>query len=46
MFGAVGTAGTFGLNQINTALGTVAGVLTVTILLLRARREWKRRNDL
>lgn len=45
IFGAAGTVGTLTLGQINVALGCAAGVLTVTILAFRLRREWRHRND-
>jgi hypothetical protein len=45
IFGAVGTAATFGLSEVNLALGFMAGVLTVTILCFKLRREWLHRND-
>ena len=43
--GAAGTGVTFGLGFVNVFLGCVAGVLTVTILCLKLRREWRHRND-
>lgn len=43
-FGAAGTIGTVGLSQINLMLGFLAGVLTVAVMLLRLRKEWKDRN--
>lgn len=45
ILGAVGTAATFGLNAVNVVLGSIAGALTVAILVLRFRREWRHRND-
>jgi hypothetical protein len=45
VFGTVGTAGTFGLGTVNLWLGCVAGVLTVGVMAIRLRREWKHRND-
>jgi hypothetical protein len=44
VFGAVGTAGTFTLAQINVALGCVAGVLTVAVMLFKLKKEWRDRN--
>jgi hypothetical protein len=45
IFGAVGTASTFGLGTINALLGCAAGVLTIAVLVFRLRREWIHRND-
>jgi hypothetical protein len=45
LFGAVGTASTFGLGTINALLGCAAGVLTIAVLVFRLRREWIHRND-
>lgn len=44
-FGAIGTAGTFTLAHVNLLLGCIAGALTVGVMLLRLRKEWKHRND-
>ena len=44
-FGALGTSLSFGLGSLNLALGCTAGALTVFVMLLRARREWRHRND-
>ena len=40
-FGVIGTAGTFGLGQINLVLGCTAGVLTIAVMLMRLRKEWR-----
>jgi Na+/proline symporter len=45
LIGTVGTATTFGLGFFNVVLGCIAGILTVSILLLKLRREWQHRND-
>lgn len=44
IFGTVGTASTAVLTQVNTVLACIAGVLTVGVMALRFRREWKNRN--
>lgn len=44
IFGAVGTAGTITLTHINLLLGFVAGILTVGVMALRFRKEWKYRD--
>lgn len=44
IFGAVGTSATFGLTQINLTLGCIAGVLTVIVMLLKLRKEWRDRD--
>lgn len=44
LFGAVGTVGTFGLAQFNLLLGCVAGLLTVAVMGMKARKEWRDRN--
>lgn len=44
-FGAIGTAGTALLSTINVVLACLAGLLTVGIMALRFRREWKHRDD-
>lgn len=43
LFGAAGTAATFAL--LNSALGCVAGVLTILLLLGKLRKEWRNRNQ-
>lgn len=45
VFGTAGTVGTITLAQINTALAFAAGILTVGVMAIRFRREWKHRND-
>lgn len=44
IFGAVGTASSFTLGTVNLLLGCTAGVLTVGVMGLRLRREWRHRN--
>lgn len=44
-FGVVGTGTTFSLAAINAALACAAGVITITVLLFRLRREWRNRNQ-
>ena len=43
-FGILGTAGTLSLSFINVMLGCMAGVLTVCVMGLRLRKEWKDRD--
>lgn len=43
-FGVAGTAGTITLTQVNAVLACLAGLLTVAVMTLRLRREWKQRN--
>lgn len=45
IFGTVGTVVTFVLSHFDKALAITAGILTVSILILRFRREWRHRND-
>lgn len=45
VFGAVGTVGTITLTQFNAMLACAAGILTVGVMALRFRREWKNRNQ-
>lgn len=42
-FGAAGTAATFAF--LNTALGCVAGVLTILLLLGKLHKEWTKRKE-
>jgi hypothetical protein len=44
IFGTVGTISTGILSTINIILAFIAGSLTVFVMVLRARREWKHRN--
>ena len=44
LLGTVGTAGTITLSTINAWLALTAGILTVFVMALRARREWKGRD--
>jgi len=44
IFGTAGTAGTITLSQINAYLAFMVGVLTVIVMTIRLRREWKNRN--
>jgi hypothetical protein len=45
VFGTIGTITTFILSHFDKALAITAGLITVGILILRFRREWKHRND-
>lgn len=45
MFGVGGTASTITLTQVNAYLAFISGVITVFIVVVRARREWKHRNE-
>ena len=45
VFGTLGTVGTITLAQFNAILACGAGLLTVGVMGLRLRREWKHRND-
>ncbi len=45
LFGVIGTGSTVGFLWVNGALAFVAGALTVGVMALRLRREWKHRND-
>lgn len=45
IFGTAGAAGTITLGQINAALGIAVGSVTLVVMFLRARREWKNRNE-
>jgi hypothetical protein len=45
LFGTIGTATTFLASHFNYALGCFAGMLTVGILLIRIRKEWRHRNE-
>jgi hypothetical protein len=44
IFGSVGTLGTITLGHVNAALACATGLLTVCVMLLKLRREWKNRN--
>lgn len=44
-FGTLGTAGTLTLATVNVFLGCVAGLLTISVMALRLRREWRARKD-
>lgn len=43
-FGFAGGIATITLNQFNSIIACVVGLLTVGVMLLRLRREWKNRN--
>lgn len=43
-FGVGGTVGSITLGQVNAVLGTVTMILTLGVMALRLRREWKSRN--
>jgi len=44
IFGAIGTTSTALLSQINVVLACAAGVLTVGVMALKFRREWRNRD--
>lgn len=43
-FGIAGSVTTWGLTAVNGILALIAGILTVAVMVLRLRREWKIRN--
>lgn len=45
LFGTIGTTATFGLSLINLTLGCIAGVMTVLVMGIKLKKEWKNRND-
>lgn len=45
VFGTIGTLGTITLTQFNAMLAFAAGILTVGVMALKFRREWKSRNQ-
>jgi len=45
LLGTIGTAATFILSHFDKVLAIAAGILTVALLLLKLRREWRHRND-
>lgn len=45
LLGTIGTTITFILSNFDKVLAYVAGILTVVLLILKVRREWKHRND-
>ena len=44
LFGARGTSATFGLAQVNQILACIAGVMTIIVMGVKLRKEWKSRN--
>lgn len=44
VFGVVGTTTSLTLSQFNVALGCLAGLLTVCVMGLRLRKEWRNRD--
>lgn len=44
MFGAGGILTTLTLTQVNQLLALGVGLLTLFVMMLRARREWRSRN--
>lgn len=44
VFGVVGTTTSLTLSQVNVGLGCLAGLLTVAVMGLRLRKEWRNRN--
>jgi len=45
MFGAAGSLATFVASHFNEFLGSAVGLVSLAVMLLRLRREWKHRND-
>lgn len=45
LFGWIATAATFVASHFNAALGATIGLLTLGVMILRFRREWKHRDD-
>ena len=45
LFGAIGTSATFGLAQFNQILACIAGVMTIIVMAVKLRKEWKSRNE-
>ena len=45
LFGTIGTSATFGLSLVNLTLGCIAGVMTVIVMGIKLKKEWKHRND-
>lgn len=45
LFGTIGTTATFGLTLVNLTLGCIAGVMTVVVMAIKLRKEWKNRNE-
>ena len=45
LFGAIGTSATFGLAQVNQILACIAGVMTIIVMGVKLRKEWKSRNE-
>ena len=44
IFGTTMAAGTITLAHINTAIGISVGLVSLFIVIIRARKEWKNRN--
>ena len=45
ILGTLGSTATFTLGAINVWLGITAGVLTVSVMFLKLRREWNHRDE-
>lgn len=45
LFGAAGSGGALWLTHINVCLGIMVATVTLAIMLIRLRKEWKHRND-
>lgn len=45
IFGTAGLVGTITLGHVNVAIGCAVGAVTLFVMVLRARREWRHRND-
>lgn len=44
-FGAAGALSTWSLARVNLLLSLSVGILSLTVMLMRARREWRNRNQ-
>ena len=45
MLGAAGSVATFVASHFNEFLGSCVGLVSLAVMLLRLRREWKHRNE-
>ena len=45
ILGIVGTSASFILSHYDKALAGIAAILTIGILCIRIRKEWRHRND-
>ena len=44
ILGTIGSTATFTLGALNVWLGICAGVLTVSVMAIKLRREWRHRD--